>query len=246
MTIPLDDPELLTADILPILTSSLRALPFPAETFEGTGFLLSDGFLVTCWHCIATDPPPGHFYRASRGSEEAGYRASPIGFKERLGKDVAWARVNYRRRLDFRLATQNPRMGDLVWTFGYPLTDTRAIDNDLRFFTLHPRLLRGHIVRPFLYQHHALGPLPSWELSFAVPQGLSGAPLFLDGTLDVVGILYGNNDVATVEEQASVDSAGVRTPEVQRIVTFGLAHHLSSLKDLAAAAQSFEPTQLID
>jgi hypothetical protein len=88
--------------------------------------------------------------------------------------------------------------------------------------------------------------MPSWELSFAVPGGLSGAPLFLDGTLEVVGVVYGNNDVATIEESATVDSSGVRSPEVQRIVSFGLAHHHSQLLPLTAAAQSFVPEQLID
>ncbi len=231
MSIPVEPRENLMLDVLPIVLVGTDTLPFPVTSIEGTGFVLADGMLATCWHCIEASPPQKQMYGASRLRIGDHPRLSPIGFRERLAHDLGWARINYRPELGITIATKAPQMGDSVWTFGYPLTDVRIVPGGGRQFTANPRLLRGHILRPFVFEHPTFGSIPSWELSFSVPVGLSGAPLFLEGTLQVAGVLYGNNDVATVEESAQVDvGSGTRTPEVQRIVSFGLAHHWQSLQ----------------
>ena len=247
MTIPLEDPERLTYDILPVVTVSLRHLPFQVMSVLGTGFLLGDGFLVSSSHCIGASPPEGTAYSVVRLTPPQPARASPVGFREDLGHDLAWARVNYRAALGFQLASHAPRMGTSVWTFGYPFPQGQDIGNGLQQHTVHPRVLHGYITRAFVYQHGRLGPIPSWELSFPTPEGLSGSPLFLDDTLDVVGVIYGNNDVGVVDEFASIDpETGTSRPEIQRIMSFGLAHHLSILQPLTERATTFTPTNLID
>src|SRR6266508_7043039 len=58
---------------------------------------------------------------------------------------------------------------------------------------------------------------PSYELSFAAPGGLSGAPLFRAGTYEVAGVIYGDNEPGTITEFASRDPpTGELNPEVQR------------------------------
>lgn len=69
------------------------------------------------------------------------------------------------------------------------------------------------------------------------PEGLSGAPLMtLAG--EVLGVVYGTVETASIAEWASVDEEGKRTPEVQRIVSFAVAHHTDSLLSLSGAATS--------
>lgn len=237
--IPLDDPEELTRDILPLVVTSLLEIPFPVTDVVGTGFVLGNGVLVTCWHCLATDLPEGHVYGAIRGVKGK-HVSSPLGFRERIDSDIAWARVNFAPRLNLQLSRSAPKMGDAVWTFGYPLPERRRIREGLDFHLLHPRILKGHITRAFHFDHPKHGSIPVWELSFAAPAGLSGAPLFLGETLDVIGVVFGNNDVAFVEEAASVDPVtGNRSPEVQRITSFGLAHHRKSLQPLESISKEF-------
>jgi hypothetical protein len=82
----------------------------------------------------------------------------------------------------------------------------------------------------------------SYELDMPAPEGLSGAPVVLHGTKAVVGVVYGHNDVALVEEHATVDDeTGARSPEVLRIVSFGLAHHTHTLHELRGKATGGRP-----
>ena len=88
-----------------------------------------------------------------------------------------------------------------------------------------------------MFDYPGLGEVPSYELSFAIPAGLSGAPLFRAGSLDIAGVVYGSNDVAKIEEVVQVDTAtGKRTPEVQGIISFGLAQSLESLARIRGPA----------
>jgi hypothetical protein len=88
-----------------------------------------------------------------------------------------------------------------AWTFGYSLPEVHVQGEGSKFITLHPRLLKGHVTRALMYPHPFYGDTPSYELSFTIPVGLSGAPLFRGGTHEAVGVVYGNNDTSTVEEE---------------------------------------------
>jgi hypothetical protein len=129
--------------------------------------------------------------------------------------------------------------GTDVWTYGYPLTDTfldPESDEDPRF-RLNPRLLRGYITREFAYDHEVLGPTPSYELDMVTPEGLSGAPLFRRPGEIVIGVIYGRHEVELVDQFASVDpTTGEHKPEVQRIVSFGLACDMTSFRALRGPA----------
>ena len=74
------------------------------------------------------------------------------------------------------------------------------------------------------------------------PDGLSGAPLIVRGSDAIVGVVYGTIDVARTEEVSAVDpETGARTPQVQRIVSFGLAHHTWALGELRGPATGGRP-----
>jgi hypothetical protein len=98
------------------------------------------------------------------------------------------------------------------------------------------------VTRPWIYPSKEYGEIDSYELYMPVPGGLSGAPLMVDASLLVGGVIYGSYDVAQIEELASVDpDTNERRPEIQRIVSFGLAHSLRSLGRLAGPATGGRP-----
>jgi hypothetical protein len=74
------------------------------------------------------------------------------------------------------------------------------------------------------------------------PGGLSGAPLLKKPSHEVVGVIYGDHDVGTIDQLARIDPAtGERTPEVQRVVTFALAHFTETIKNLQGVATDSLP-----
>lgn len=74
------------------------------------------------------------------------------------------------------------------------------------------------------------------------PAGLSGAPLMLDPGNQVIGVIYGENDVGTIEELATIDpETQERKPEVVRVVSFALAHFTSTLHALRGPATEDKP-----
>jgi hypothetical protein len=88
-------------------------------------------------------------------------------------------------------------------------------------------------MRTFHYSQNEFGQVVSYELDMPTPVGLSGAPLVDRRTRTVIGVVYGTNDVALIEELSTVDpESGSRLPEIQRKVSFGLAHFTDSLRAL--------------
>lgn len=152
------------------------------------------------------------------------------------GSDLATSMID-QQSTPFRLATANLSAMDHVRSYGYPLTDTRQRDDNSLRFVLHGRYLEGYVTQVFNYEHHQYGTVPSYELDMPVPGGLSGAPLFSAATGEVVGVVYGTNDVSLVEEYSSVNlDTGERRPEIHRICSFALAHYTETLRNLTGQA----------
>jgi len=243
-----DQPEL---DVFPIFVSDPNA-PHAAWRFCGTGFLAADELLLTCWHCVAstTDLPEG------KGVYGIVYKTQAVGgtlefarldslSRDECGTDIASALVPLKQRFGLTLGRPPaPGAGIDVWSFGYPLTQTFSTPEapGLRF-TLEPRLLKGYVMRTFFYAQPGLGSTPSYELDMPTPAGLSGAPLVrVDQRRELVGIVYGSHDVAEIDEFESVDpETGATTPEVRRVVSFGLAHFLDILHRVRGVATEHLP-----
>ena len=138
------------------------------------------------------------------------------------GTDLATANVACNSTLQFTVPDGDVAYGTSVWSFGYPLTET-LLNTDRRVqFRLAGRYLKGYVMRSFYHEHPTYGRIPSYELDMPTPAGLSGAPLVRLGSQEVIGVVYGSNDVATIEQEASVNpNSGRREAEIQRIVSFG-------------------------
>jgi hypothetical protein len=234
-------------DILPIFAVTLPEAGQRLTSFHGTGFLIGKQVFVSCWHCLAKSLPDDQFY-AALVRINGGYRAVALNEPEqdRHGTDLATARVALKPELGLALAQQDaPDLVD-VWSFGYPFTSLTEEKPEIgRQAVIQARSLKGYIMRRFYYESPSDEVIFSYELDMPAPRGLSGAPVMrihpARGAKEVIGVVHGNNEVATIAEVESVDEYGNRRPEIQRITSFALAHHTDSLRNLTGKATGGQP-----
>jgi hypothetical protein len=229
------DFDVLERDITPIFL----ARGDEPLAFVGTGFLLARHVFVTCWHCVEKRPDPGcHYIAAPR---EAGHFTPwPLVDLEqdRNGADLALARVEADPHLGLIVSSEGRLIGNDVWTYGFPLTEPRR-EQDGMHFTLHGRALRGYATRTFNFTHPRFGQVSSYELDMPTPAGLSGAPLLLANTREVIGVVYGSHQVQVADDAADADHRkGLSN------LTFGLAHRSKTLR--AASGSSTEGVGLAE
>lgn len=229
------------SSILPIFIYS------PTETrqklnFKGTGFVTNRLIFITCWHCVKHPLTSDQRYVAViKNGEGEGWKAIDLINLEQdaNGNDIATANIEIVPEITPRLsiAADNMLMGTDVCTYGYPHIDVRKQESGEIQYILNGRYLKGYIMRGFFCEHLEHREVKSYELSFPAPEGLSGSPLIRVGSGDVVGIIYGNIDVATIEHTAIFDpETGNREPEIQRIISFGLAHYTDTLRNARGKA----------
>jgi hypothetical protein len=233
---PTEEGGALNRDIFPIFVVNLEQGGMSG--FRGTGFLIADGLLVTCWHCVSEPLKDGEVLVAARETGKGDYDASELHevTQDSNGADLATAKVEFKQEAGLKLAMQAPATGTDVWTYGYPLTTPRLEDGKLRF-QLNARWIEGYITRSFRFESPRYGEIPVFELDMITHEGLSGAPLVRRPGMEVLGVILGRYEVGAIEEFASVDpETGERRPEVQRVVSFGLAHYTSTLAELQTDA----------
>lgn len=236
---PVEDGIHVNHHILPIFVGRHHANDLKLVSFEGTGFVIAPGVLVTCWHCVAAKLPKDQFYAAIVQLEDSsGYRAVYLRDITRHsdGLDLAVAKVEHAPPTLLTLASKAVRMGTSVLSWGYPLATFNIGPDGAKTFILNPRHLEGYVTRAFKDEDRGLGPADAYELDMPTPEGLSGAPLIKMGTSEVVGVVYGTNEVGLIKHFERIDEEGRREPEIQRVVTFGLAHYTASLHSLRGPA----------
>jgi hypothetical protein len=224
-------------DIVPLLTADLSVTPAKLFSYEGTGFLIAPGLLVTCWHCVETQRP-GVSYCAFISRDTGNHslhRLSNIGQDEH-GTDLATANVDLIPTVGLEIGDELATGTD-VYTFGYPLSrQERGFLGEIRIEIIG-QFLQSYITRICTHIALRFGPTHSYELGMAAHRGLSGAPVLELRSKRVVGVVYGNNDYEQIEEFAAVDpETRERTPEVRRILSYGLAHHTATLRNLTGPA----------
>ena len=208
------------------------------RSVHGTGFVIAPGLLLTCWHCVSAALPSGHqyaaLYRDATGSSKLALLSNIS--RDGNGADLATANLTWPFQLGLWLATEEARTAQDVWTAGHPLTQLLQREGDL-WIELNPQYIRTYITRQFVNHYGEFGDALSYELAAASHAGLSGAPLILEASTEVVGVIYGNHDVSQIVELAHRDEVtGEQTPYVERIVSHGAAYHLSTVKSVTGAA----------
>jgi len=121
-----------------------------------------------------------------------------------------------------------PMLAD-IHTVGFPFA------LDLERFRIRVRAFKGHIVSSSTFYDLPRNPR-CYELSFACPRGLSGAPLCTQRPGRVVGLVIGNQStemlVYSDKEVQKEDGKPAKETERYEATQFGVAIQTSSLQDI--------------
>ena len=218
--------------------------PTRVEQHIGTAFFIAPTLLMTCWHCVASPLEAGYEYAIRVKNVEGGFSAIALRNieRDRNGTDMATAYCPLQTPQQLSLANPPLLYGEEVWTFGYPYPETRREADGSLHHVISGRFLRGYMTRNFYYDHPTLGKTDAYELDMKAPLGTSGAAILRKDSLEVVGLIFGVNDVETVEEFARVDPvSGTREPEVRRVASFALAYDTEALSRLTTGGTNSLP-----
>jgi hypothetical protein len=226
--------NLFAAHVLPI-AKFRRSAPGQYEPIRavGTGFTFGEGTFVSCWHCVSDPVENDEVYCAAIRTAGIGSQAydkvSELAYlgQDTNGSDLALARVDYSIDPVLALAEEPAAWGEDVVASGYPLpVNTRDPDTRQAKVDMNAMLLRGYVTRLRIDDRPGVLPVRAYELGMMARPGASGSPLFRPHPLEVVGVVYGEQDV----------QMGGGRP-----VTFAYAHHLSTLREARAAATQGNP-----
>ena len=195
----------------------------------GSGFTFGENTLVTCWHCVAGELGDGEVYAVayrSGGTDQQGYDSvSELTDLEQdaNGHDLALATIGFALEPVLTLADEPAAWGEDVVASGYPLPlNTRDPSQGTALISTNACILKGYVTRLKPDDRPGLRLVRAYELDMPAPPGVSGSPLFRPRPLEVVGVVYGEQDI---------EVAGSK-----RLITFSYAHHLSTLRDARGRA----------
>ena len=226
--------NLFAGHVLPILKFRRAAEgEYAPVGVAGTGFTFGEHTLVTCWHCVsgelAEDEVYGVAYR-SEGLDQPGYDSvSELVDLGQVGeRDLALARIGIAVEPRLTLAEKPAAWGEDVVACGYPLP--RGV-NDPFYRTMrlesNATMLKGYVTRLRLDDRPGWRPVRAYELDMPAPPGVSGSPLFRPHPLEVVGVVYREQDITV--------------PDSERVIYFAYAHHLTTLRAARAKATDDVP-----
>lgn len=123
-----------------------------------------------------------------------------------------------------------------VKVIGYP--DELVGQTRLRQYGFDARFLKGHVTRSLVPGDHFQVDAQALELSFPIPKGMSGSPVFLEqtGGRYIGGIAVGSIEIATVHHRTLSEleeGKPLREEREQRIVEAGIAVRTSAYLDWA-------------
>ena len=197
--------------------------------FLGSCFsLFRPSIIVTAYHCIRgiKDSEVVINHHGAPGAQLF-ERPKRVIFSEKI--DIAVMEIDAaggKWSIPFKGLQYTADLGEPVGSLGHP--DNLIGDEPNRETQ---RLFRGHIQRPFVYSG-GRSPYSAFELNFASPAGLSGAPLFLISNPSIVlGVITANFQSTTAIDEEITD--GTDPPRThRRVIEFGVASNIFHATEL--------------
>ena len=175
-------------DVYPIYTIKQGRNGETDSEFSGTGFLIADGILVTCWHVVIDDLQRNEYYAViTQTGERAIFPLTEIT-RHPHKADLAKALVNIRSRFGFELADEDPSIGTSVSYFGYlpvPVFESR------------PQTSVGDSIIEAVVSYfdnpydQSSPPPPSYRFSSKAYRGESGSPVIDATSQKLIGMIWG-------------------------------------------------------
>ncbi len=221
--------NLFVGHVLPILKFRRVAEgEYDPVAVAGTGFTFGEYTLVTCWHCVSGELAEDEVYAVayrSGGLDQSGYDSVSelIDLGQYGERDLALARIGFTIEPRLRLAEEPAAWGEDVVASGYPLPQgvSDPFHPTMRFES-NAAMLKGYVTRLRLDDRPGWRPVRVYELDMPAPPGVSGSPLFRPHPLEVVGVVYREQDITV--------------PDSERVIGFAYAHHLTTLRAARGAA----------
>lgn len=229
--------------VVPICRAEISSGRANLTRLEGSAFFINEsGIYLTAAHVmrsIGRAGPVSNYGLNVKDINDAtlnlfaplhGYEFAPAPY------DIAIGKIEYRSRSWFAVY-QGPEIeGWLdIATFGYPAS---ALNTTLEHFNIHLRLLKGYVQRPInANELPAHKPHPKcFELNFPIPNGFSGAPLFIPKGKDsqqLIGVCVSSFDSEIVIDAISeISESGTKFTERRaRVEQYGIAHSILTLLD---------------
>ena len=207
--------------------------------FHGTGFFIgTEGYFLSAKHVINSQD----FNRSSatisygivleRDDNDRRQRfAKDIRqLEEHTKYDIVIGKVDHSPSLLFN-SIENAYGWSDVLCFGFPETKKKDYANK---YTLRPQFLKGHIVAQLKEEDLPdLNIPPSYELSFPIPKGVSGGPVFIAGQKVLLGVALMSHDsvLSRYEDTEIINDTEKYVEKVVTVTQFGIAANLFEIRD---------------
>lgn len=212
------------------------------EQLHGTAFLISnDGTFLTARHVIEE----GLVATVAHGGRLGIFPMQAVGGISRSltaailchefapePYDIAICTTAYQAKTFFRLTIRAVEVWQDIATTGYPASN---INRTAEQYEVQQRAHKGYIQRCVPAGRLPIGRHPdTFEVSFPITQGLSGAPLFIHEANyeSIIGVCVGSltSRVVAYEETMHIEgTTEEKVEQVRRVEEFGIAHDLRPL-----------------
>ena len=182
--------------VVPIIASDADTVQIPKRLLGTAFFVESSRTFLTAWHVIED----------ARQAQAEGDRISLVVsdgrtkflsivevFRPNVLADIAIGLVDQDTSSLLSLSSERSALGKAVYCLGYPIHLFCVSHADMKF-SIPLRFMRGHIQSDVWADHDFLQTRQAvdyYELNFATPRGVSGAPVLLEDTNTVIGICVG-------------------------------------------------------
>lgn len=222
--------------------------------FHGTGFFVgTEGYFLSAKHVINNQDLNnrnatvcfGVVLERNDNNRRPRFKVEIKQVEEHEKYDIVLGKVDYKPPPLFKLIENAYGWTDVL-CFGFPETKSRKNES---MYTLRPQFLKGNVIG--LLQEEDLPNLniPSaYELSFPIPKGVSGGPLFIKGqetpVLIGIALISHDSELSRYQYTEVISNSEKYTEKVVTVTQFGIATNLYEFRDWKPAI--LEGRSLID
>jgi len=207
--------------------------------FHGTGFFIgTEGYFLSAKHVInnqdlnrcTSTVSYGIVLEKNDNDRRPRFAKDIKQLEEHEKYDIVLGKVDHSPPPLFNSIENTGGWSDVL-CFGFPETKSRKNEN---IYTLRPQFLKGYVISQL--QEEDLPNLsipPAYELSFPIPKGISGGPVFIEGCKTLIGIALISHDsvLSRYQDTEFISDSEKYKEKVVTMTQFGIAANLYEIRD---------------